>query len=85
MIIHDLRSEDAYLDRGVIPTSTGLVTISGWACGEDIRPGDTIVVDQAGSIARYKVSRITSRFSRGMFFWTAACKPAQEFTPGGER
>jgi len=77
MFTHDLRFEDAYHDPDRAQGGDGdLVTVSGWGCGEDIRPGDYILIGDDGPAARYKVVRITSRFARGLFFWTAGCAAA---------
>ena len=77
MFTHDLRYEDAYHDPDRAQAGDGdLVTVSGWGCGEDIRPGDYLLIANDGPGLRYKVMRMTSRFARGLFFWTAACAPA---------
>lgn len=76
MLTHDLRFEDAYLDPDRARAGDGdLVVVSGWGCGEDIRPGDCLLIGDEGPGLTYEVVRITSRFARGLFFWTATCRP----------
>lgn len=79
MLTHDLRFEDAYLDPDRAQPGDGdLVAISGWGCGEDIRPGDCLLIGDDGPGLHCQVVKVTSRFARGLFFWMAACRPSDE-------